>query len=111
MTVYQQTGCRALLHEAESRASSDPIINSHDASRLGAVGAAVEGSFRLDPVPHNPTAAMGARGRKRMDRAFEAVKGMRLSGVNDLERLVVVVPADLALGHKASSCDGNHAGR
>jgi hypothetical protein len=100
-----------LLHEVESSATSDPIVDSHDTSLFGAVRAAVEDAFRLDPVPHNPTVAMGARGCKRMDRAFEAVEDMRLSGVNDLKRLVVVVPADLALGHKASSFDGNHAGR
>jgi hypothetical protein len=79
-----------LLREVESSATSDPIVDSHDTSLFGAVRAAVEDAFRLDPVPHNPTVAMGAR---------------------DLERLVVVVPADLALGHEASSFDGNHAGR
>src|SRR5437660_6388254 len=54
---------------------------------------------RFDPVPEDPAAAMIARRRQRLDGAFEAVKRMRLAVHDDVERLVVVVPAGFALWH------------
>src|SRR5256885_14921129 len=78
---------------------------------LGAMSAAKDVAGRLDPVPDDLAAAMRARGRHRLDRAFEAVEGHRAAGALDLERLVVIVAADIASGHcispQKSSCPAN----
>jgi hypothetical protein len=46
--------------------------------------------------------AMGASGRHRVDRAFEAVEGHRTAGIRHLERLIVIVAADIACRHRGS---------
>src|SRR5436853_7939924 len=61
---------------------------------LGAMSAAKDVAGRLDPVPDDLAAAMRARGRHRLDRAFEAVEGHRAATAGDLEGLVVIVAAD-----------------
>jgi hypothetical protein len=66
---------------------------------LGAVNAAIDGIVFFDAVPNDPTAAMLANGRQRMNCAFEAVKGVRASAHHHVERLVVFVTADFASGH------------
>src|SRR5215510_9455497 len=43
--------------------------------------------------------AMFAHRCERMNRAFEAVEGVRASVHHHLERLVVIVPADFTFGH------------
>ena len=64
----------------------------------GAMGTAEEPPVRFDAVPDHTTAAMLAFRRKRVNRTFEAVEAMRRA-VENLERLVVVVPAHLAARH------------
>src|SRR5947208_4632954 len=61
---------------------------------LGAMSAAKDVADRLDPMPDDLAAAMRARGRHRLDRAFEAVEGHRAATAGDLEGLVVIVAAD-----------------
>src|SRR5437870_739431 len=53
----------------------------------------------LDSVPKNPAAAMIARRRQRLDRAFKAVERVRLAVHDDVECLVIVVTAGFALWH------------
>src|SRR5262245_3453333 len=47
----------------------------------------------------DPDAALGARRRKCVDRALEAVERMLLAVLDELERLVIVVAASLAPRH------------
>jgi hypothetical protein len=65
--------------------------------------AAKEGSRLLKAVPDNASAAMRARRGQRLDRAFEAVKGVGLTAVNYLKGLVVIVPAGFADCHDIAS--------
>jgi hypothetical protein len=81
----------------------NPIVNSDDARLLRAVGAAIKGALRFDAMADDPALAVRTRRRERMNGALEAIENVRLPGVNDFEGLVVIVPADLALGHGASS--------
>jgi hypothetical protein len=68
-----------------------------------AVGTAVEGAVRFDAVANDPATAMGANRSQLLDSAFEAVEDVPVPSGNDLERQVVVVAADLADPHSASS--------
>src|SRR5262245_26848735 len=65
----------------------------------GAVGAAVHLALRLDAVPDDVALAMRAVRSHRMDGAFEAVERHGPALLSDLEGLVVIVAADIALGH------------
>ena len=53
---------------------SIPIAETLDAFLLGAMDAAEDSAVVLDPMPDDAAAAMGAGGRERLDRAFEAVE-------------------------------------
>src|SRR5438874_2484951 len=74
-----------------------------------AVGAAVDRSVRLDAVPDDPAVAVIAGRREGVDRALEGVERVRLAVADDLERLVVLVPAYLTLAH-APELPGGSAG-
>src|SRR5438270_10329908 len=69
---------------------------------MRAVRATVEGAVRLDAVADDLAAAVRADGGELVDRALEAVERVSDAGRHDLERHLVVVPADLALGHRSS---------
>ena len=73
---------------------------------MGTVGAAVERATRLDPVAHNPAAAMGAHRRQRMNRALEAVEDVGLTSDDHIHGLVVLIAADLADTHQSTSTKG-----
>jgi len=64
-----------------------------------AVGAAVEGTIRLDAVADDLASAMRADGGKPVNGALETVRGVARAGRNDLEGQIVVVAAHLAPGH------------
>ncbi len=53
----------------------------------------------LHAVPNNPTVAMRANRRERMDRAFETIEGVMLAGHNHFERLVILIFANFACSH------------
>lgn len=61
--------------------------------------AAEEGARLLEAVTDDAGPAMRARRCQRMDRAFEAVKDVRLTIVNHLKGLVVIIPAGFADCH------------
>lgn len=67
---------------------------------MGAVCPAVEAALRLHAVTNDPAPALMAGRGERMDRALEAVKDVSLISAYQLEGLVVVVPANLAYGHR-----------
>jgi hypothetical protein len=74
----------------------DPFRPGH----ARAVSAAVEVTIRLHAVADDLHAAVLADGGEGVDRALEAVEGARtFPGHIYLEGLVVIVAADLALGH------------
>jgi hypothetical protein len=50
----------------------------------------------LHAVPNNPTVAMRANRREGMDRAFETIEGVMLSGHNHFEHLVILIFANFA---------------
>jgi len=52
-------------------------VDSHDALLMGAVGAAVIDSLRLDPMADDFAATVGAAWGERVDCALEAVEDMR----------------------------------
>jgi hypothetical protein len=60
---------------------------------------AVKMSGDLHPVSDHPALAMFANGRHRLNRAFETVEYVPLSGRNYFKGFVILVAADFALGH------------
>jgi len=79
---------------------ADAVAQAGDAGPLGAMLAAEERPFLLEPVADDADAAIVAFRRQRMDRAFEAVEGMGGTVHAHLERLVVVVSAGFTSGHE-----------
>ena len=72
------------------------IAHLGHARLVRAVRAAEGPPLGLGAVPDHAAPAVGAARRERLDRALEAVEHVALPGGLDLERLVVLVPADLA---------------
>src|SRR6266498_734931 len=79
--------------------SSDAIVEAADTSHSGAVRAAVIGAVTFHSVADDSAPAVGAFGGERVDGALEGVEGMARISHRDGKRLVVIVPAHLALGH------------
>jgi hypothetical protein len=78
----------------------DPVAYLGGSGGLaGAVGAAVEAAVDLGAVADHPAPAVLADRRHQVDRALEAVEDVPPAGRGDLDRLVVVVAADLACRH------------
>lgn len=69
----------------------------------GTVGAAVEDTIRFNPMPHNPASTVITLRGKFMDGAFEAVKRMTYTRMDDLKRLVIVVTTDFTFCHGSLS--------
>jgi hypothetical protein len=67
---------------------------------LGAVGATIDGGTRLNSMSDNRALAMCASWRHRLNGTFEAVECLCFSGLRDLERLVVVITANITDGHR-----------
>src|SRR5262245_28328718 len=78
---------------------SDAIVDAVHSVSLGAMSATIVVALGFHSVAHDPAAALRAGRGKGMDGAFEAVENVGLPGGDDLERLVVVVPADFARRH------------
>jgi hypothetical protein len=69
----------------------------------GAVGAAIKFAVpHLHAMPDDHTPAVGALGRKRMDRALKTIEYMSLVADHDGKRLVIVVSTDFTFGHFSS---------
>ena len=79
--------------------NSATISDALHAYRVCAMGAAIEGSIGLYPVPNDFTAAVLAGRGKSSNRAFKAVEHMRPTGQIHLKGLIVLVPADFTLCH------------
>jgi hypothetical protein len=63
------------------------------------MGAAIDPILGLDAVPDDSASAMCASRCHTLDRALEAVEGHASIALNNQDGLVVLVPADIALGH------------
>jgi hypothetical protein len=76
------------------------IDRSGFAGFTGAVRTTVKGTAAaLDSVPGDPHAALAARWGQLVDRTFEAVESVPATGRDYVERPVIIVSADLTLGH------------
>ena len=65
----------------------------------GAMRAAEEPALGLPTVPDDPAPAVSTGGGEGMNGALEAIERVRLAAETDLERLVVLVSAVIALSH------------
>src|SRR5690606_30744935 len=93
---------RARAGKARSGAGrgSDPVFEALHAGVAGAVGAAEEAPVAFGAVADDSAATMLTTWRQRMDRALERVVGAAAAvGKGDLDRLVVLVAANVASGH------------
>src|SRR5215510_9883161 len=63
------------------------------------MNAAIDLPIGLHTVSHDPAVAVRAHWRQRMDRAFEAVECVMLSGYDYFKRLVVFIFTNFASGH------------
>src|SRR5690606_2565831 len=80
---------------------SGAVVDALHARALRAVGAAIDRPGVLDAVADHLAAAVLADRRHRMDGAFERVEGHAVALVGgEGERLVVVVAANRADGHR-----------
>src|SRR5687768_16930460 len=70
---------------------------------LRTVSATVELAFVLRAVANDLAAAVLARRRQLVSRAFEAVERVSPAGHDHLEGARVIVPANVAFGHRSSS--------
>ena len=90
------------LVENTSNAPSAPVCTMVVKSRINAIQglvAAEHPAVFLQTVTENAHAAMLARRRQALRRAFEAVERVRFSGCDDLKGLVVVVAAHFTSCH------------
>lgn len=83
----------------QGRALVSAIIDASNPVLFGAMGAAIDPSLRFGAVPNHTAVAVRASGSHRLDGALEAVECHRPIALDDLERLVVIVAADIALWH------------
>ena len=95
------TTCELPLGRVERllRWSSRPITHALHALMPRAVSATVNFSLGLCALTDDAALAMGAFGRHRMYRAFEAIERHRPVTLCDSKGLVVIVTADVTSGH------------
>jgi len=58
----------------------------------------------LQAMPDDVYTAMGTGGRKRVDRAFEAIKSIGFTQDHHLKRFIVLISASIAFSHKSLLC-------
>jgi hypothetical protein len=63
------------------------------------MNAAIDLSVRFHAVPDDPAIAVWADRRQRVDRTFEAIECVMLSGYHHFERLVIFIFANFACSH------------
>src|ERR687898_2716223 len=79
------------------------VLKLHDAGLARAMGAAVHRPVRLHAMADHLAPAVRALRGHGVNRALERIEHVRLAADPDLERLVVLVTAHLALRHCATS--------
>src|SRR5688500_12654631 len=78
---------------------SNAIVDATHATLTGAIGAAVHPAGRLDAMADDAASAMEALRCELVDRAFEAIEGVAAFPEQNIKALVVIIPADVTLGH------------
>jgi hypothetical protein len=81
------------------RFNSYAVFQLRLACRARAMDATEDLSIGFHAVSHDPAVAMGAHRRQCMDRTFEAIERVTLSGNNHLERFVIFILANFACSH------------
>src|SRR5687768_9841681 len=71
---------------------------------LGTVGTAIEDAICLHAMTNHPAPTMGARGRQRMNGAFEAVEDVRLTLHSYFKTLIIYVTTYFTSPAIASLC-------
>jgi hypothetical protein len=66
------------------------------------MNAAIDLPIGFHTVPHDPAVAVRADRRQRVDRAFEAIECVMLSGYDHFKRLVIFILANFACSHTQS---------
>src|SRR5688572_26636646 len=74
-------------------------MDAADAGFAGTMRAAIKGALRLDAVADDFAIAVLAFWGERVNCAFKAVKIVRLPHDGDLQRFVVIVPANFTFVH------------
>lgn len=78
---------------------SHAVFQLRFAGRTRAMNAAEDLSLRFDTVSDDPAIAVRAHWRQRMDRAFEAIECVMLSGYDHFKRLVIFILANFTCSH------------
>src|SRR5689334_2225255 len=78
------------------------IADALNAVMLGTMRTAVHFSLRLNAVANDAAFAVRAAGSHGVDGTFKTVEGQRAAILGDSERLVVIIAADIAPGHRSS---------
>jgi len=78
---------------------SHTIVDTAHAALTGTIGAAVHPAGRLDAMADDAASAMDTLRSELVDGALEAVEGVAAVPAHNVEALVVIIPADLTLGH------------
>src|SRR5215213_193053 len=82
------------------REGSGSVLHPAHPCQAGAVCTAEEAAVRLHAVADHLYATVLAGGSEGVDRALEAVEGVRVATSHShLEALIVLISTDLALGH------------
>src|SRR4051794_10164867 len=88
-------GCLAICPLISGHIIGDPL----NTFCFCAAGAAKEPSVSFCAVADDPASAVCTNGGKFVDRALETIERVRFAGSHDLERKVVIIPANLTLSH------------
>jgi hypothetical protein len=75
------------------------ILQRRFAGGARAMNAAEDLSICFHAMPHDPAIAVWADWRQRVDRAFEAIECVMLSGYDHFERFVIFILANFACSH------------
>ena len=75
------------------------ILQRRFAGGARAMNAAEDLSICFYAMPHDPAIAVWADGRQRVDRAFEAIECVMLSGYDHFECFVIFILANFACSH------------
>jgi hypothetical protein len=82
-----------------SASLSGAVLNRLYSFLMGTMGATVEFSVGLNPMPQDSVPAVLTPRREGLGGALKAVKLVGFPAQDDLERFIILVPAFLALGH------------
>src|SRR5215471_16798374 len=97
LTCYRALNKWQLVSECP--ALRRPVLHVRRSRFPGAVGTTEKPAADFDAMPDHLAVTVFANRCDRLDRAFEAVEYMPLSGGDQLKALVVIVAANFAFGH------------